>query len=295
MKLASSICLVLVSAVPVIGAVPVPPGETLYVGAQILNIPIYRYDGNAAQTFFADPAGLLTRGMTADPSGNIYVVYQASGEIVRYDPAGTPTHLVTGILSNPFGVALDNSGNLYYSDRTDNEIIQVTPGGASSLFGTAPAPGSALGYHNGRLFAISQDGSAVSFDNAGMSSFFAQLNGGLYSGIVFDSAGNLFTASSRYVEEVTPTGAPSIFHDFTGNPTLPGVHGIAIDQADNLFVSSYIENTIWTLTPDGTMTVFANQTSPSFMVLVPEPSSWALLSAGMLVLYRRRRFWFSAL
>src|SRR5689334_7693948 len=121
--------------------------DILYVGAQTITVPIYTYDSAGNQTFFANPAGLLTRQMTADAAGNVYVTYQASGEIDRYSPSGVATPVVTGILSAPYGLALDGSGNLYYSDRTDDEIIRVAPGGASTLFANAAAPGAALAFH----------------------------------------------------------------------------------------------------------------------------------------------------
>src|SRR5262245_44247264 len=185
---------------------------------------------------------------------------------------------------NPFGLAVDGNGNLYVAGRFSTSITKIAPDGTLTPFGTASSAAAALAFHDGHLFALAVDGFLLSFDSAGVSTVVTHVGntGSIFGGLVFDSHGNLFTANNQFVEMVTPGGAVSTVHDFgSGLPMVPA-RGIAIDSSDNLFVSDF-RDTIWKITPDGTTTFFANGSAPSFMVIVPEPSSGAVILLGIVV------------
>ena len=67
-------------------------------------------------------------------------------------------------------------------------------------------------------------------------------------GLAFDSAGNLFVAStgSGVIYEITPDGAQSIFASGLSAP-----YGLAFDRAGDLFEADLNSGNIYEFTPDG--------------------------------------------
>jgi hypothetical protein len=135
----------------------------------------------------------------------------------------------------------------------------------------------------------------MKYDASGNSTQVAQFPtlGRLPGGLVFDSYGNMFVSIPAGVEELTAGGADFMFADFSfDSPQTTSTRGLAIDSQNNLYVSN-LRDTIWKVAPDGTISVFAQQTNPSFMIVaVPEPSPAILIALGMAatwLLWRRER------
>ena len=78
------------------------------------------------------------------------------------------------------------------------------------------------------------------------------------TGLVFDTAGNLYVSSDDpagySIEKFTPGGSVSIF----ATSGLSGPHALVFDKAGNLYVANARDNTIEKFTPDGVGTVFAD-------------------------------------
>jgi sugar lactone lactonase YvrE len=142
---------------------------------------------------------------------------------------------------SPTGMATDLSGNVYISDG--NVIRKITPSGVvSTLAGNVNA-----GYADG-------NGTAASFNNP--------------KGIAIDANGNLFIAdlNNNRIRMVTPNGVVTTFagsgasgsNNATGiSATFNAPYGIAVDNADNLYVTDSGNNLIRKITPTAAVSTFA--------------------------------------
>ncbi|RZJ26989.1 MAG: hypothetical protein EOO48_12555, partial [Flavobacterium sp.] len=142
----------------------------------------------------------------------------------------------------PTVVTIGN-GILYVVDRSNNKIRKITEDGNVSTFAGTGAFGSADGAGNAATF------------------FYPD-------GAVADSQGNLFVSdqSNHKIRKITPDG---IVTTFAGSGSIGPVDGqgaeasfyypagMAIDNADNLYIADYGNNKIRKITAAGLVTTFA--------------------------------------
>ncbi|HLX95174.1 MAG TPA: PEP-CTERM sorting domain-containing protein [Verrucomicrobiae bacterium] len=269
--------------------------QVLFVGEQGVNTPITSYalpGGGGAPAIFATPGqpqDTVPRGLAFDNSGNLYVAYHpafnADQVILKIGPSGNSTVFADANsgLADPYGLAFGTGGNLFVSSRTSGIIQEITPGGNVSFFANAGPQPSPLAFHDGNLYCVNIDGTVMKYDASGNATQVAQLmNAGLPGGLVFDTYGNMFVSSPEGVEELTATGTDLMFANFAfDSPQTTTTRGLAIDSQNNLYVSN-LRDSIWKVAPDGTISLFAQQTDPSFMIVsVPEPSGIILMALGM--------------
>jgi sugar lactone lactonase YvrE len=127
-----------------------------------------------------------------------------------------------GLMSNVEGVAIDASGNVYVADSPNNsndKVVKITPAGVATTFaafGTRVSP----------------------------------------TGLVFDTAGNLFVATQddHSIRKVTPGGTISTF---TSSNLLSRPFGLAFDGLGNLYAANLGNNTVVKVSPAGTQSLFA--------------------------------------
>ena len=206
--------------------------------------------------------------LALDSAGNLYIadtynhrIRKVASDGVIITIAGNGTYGYSGDggratsapLNHPGGVSVDSAGNLYIADTENHRIRKVTPNGMI----TTVAGNGDKGYNG-------DGGKATS----------ARLD--LPDGIDLDSADNLYIIF-RYdtrIRKVTPDGLITAIagigksgymsgwarlndgtpiHSSTVTPASP--HGIAVDSANNLYVS--VEGFIRKITPDGMVTVIA--------------------------------------
>ena len=148
--------------------------------------------------------------------------------------------------SAPYGVAADGAGNLYVADDGNDTIRKITPAGVvTTIAGTADVVGWAGGY------------------GTGTSSYFA-----FPLGVAVDAAGNVFVAdtANNAIRKITPAGSitPLAGNGYSGSGDGQGFGaqfyfptGIAVDNADNLFVVDTLNNTIRKVDPSGNVTTIA--------------------------------------
>jgi sugar lactone lactonase YvrE len=145
----------------------------------------------------------------------------------------------------PFGIAADAAGNIYVADTANNTIRKMTQAGVvSTLAGLAGVAGSSDGF-----------GSSARFRNPW--------------GVAVDGMGNVFVAdmSNDAIRKITPDGMVSTVAGqvgVSGNVDGAGAgaqfnhpFAVAVDSADNLYVSDSANNTIRKITPGGVVSTFA--------------------------------------
>ena len=244
----------------VIASPPSPPPPAASQSA--LNITTLA--GQVGVGGYADGAGTqaqfrLPNSVAVDSAGNVYVADTANNTIRKITPNGVVSTLAgvsgshgsaDGIGGNarfwaPFGIAVDRSGNVYVADTGNNTIRKITPNGVvSTLAGLAGHPGSKDGI-----------GANARFRNPW--------------GVAVDDAGNVFVAdmSNDTIRKITPTGVVSTLAGQAGiSGSLDGVgtsaqfnnpFAIAVDSADNIYVSDSANDTIRKITPSGAVSTLA--------------------------------------
>ncbi len=148
--------------------------------------------------------------------------------------------------NSPIAMASDATGNLYIADADNHVIRRITPAGVvSTIAGTAGAAGS-----------TNATGASARFNRP--------------FGIVADKLGNLFVAdtsnhtirkiviSTAAVTTLAGTAGSTGTTDATGAAALFNTPvNLAVDAANNLYVSDYNNRTIRKITQTGVVTTFA--------------------------------------
>jgi len=228
-----------------------------------------RVDGDAAAARFDHPSGVRP-----DSSGNLYVTDYISSLIRKVTSAGavstiagaggtrgyrdgTGTITAPGLFKQPWGVVLDESNNAYVIDTYNHAVKKVTPAGVVTTFaGMAGIVGSKDG-------PTTTDSSTTARFNYPQAIARDTVSGKFYvadtgnhtirvvtaDGTVSTLAGTVGTSGSTNTND---TGAAVTFY----SPT-----GLAVDSSGNIYVADTNNNEIRRITPGGTVTTFAGQTT----------------------------------
>jgi sugar lactone lactonase YvrE len=202
-------------------------------------------------------AGFYTPyGITADPSGNLYVGEYSNQAVRKITPAAVVTTLAgngttgnqngtgsSATFNQPVGLAVDAIGNVFIADYLNNLIRKITPSGAVTTFAGS--------------------GTAALTDGTGTA---ASFNGPF--ALAFDAAGNLIVADylNHAVRKITPAGVVSTvagngtagYTDATGTAArFNRPAGLAVDATGNIFICDAQNNRIRKITSTGVVTTLA--------------------------------------
>jgi secreted PhoX family phosphatase len=270
-------------------------------------------DGTGSGAHFNYPDGLAL-----DSAGNLYIVDQNNSTIRMMTPSGAVTTLAglahasgsadgTGNaarFNNPWGLARDNAGNLYVGDQGNHTMRKVSPVGpnwvVTTMAGLAGAYGGSDGTNSAARFnhpdgvAVDQQGNVYVADDsshtirmltpmgpnwvvttvAGKAGVYGSTDGtnsaarfNKPTGVVADNAGNLYVADfeNNTIRKITPVGTNWVVTTVAGLAGVSGStdgtnsaarfyepNGVALDNAGNLYVTDYGNNTIREMMPVGT-------------------------------------------
>lgn len=143
-------------------------------------------------------ASLFVVGSTLAAPGDLYVSDVAGKQILKYTPDGTKSVFASG-LDSAGQLAFDRAGNLFVTESSQpGAILKFAPDGTKSTFASGLSlPGWPAFDGAGNLFVRESFGDIANilrFTPSGTKSTFA--SGGYFSGLTFDSAGNLVTATA---------------------------------------------------------------------------------------------------
>ncbi|CAD6525966.1 NHL repeat-containing protein [Paraburkholderia metrosideri] len=190
---------------------------------------IYSFDSQGTQTTFVGPQTVLqnTGTLAPWPYGGVYFANYNDGTIVKYDPQGVATTIVTaGKLDHPVGLAYLYGKTLVAEAGAKNDIAAVFADGTVGLFSSNLSPslvapsGLTVGPEQ-KLFVVDGGANDLNWYSTGRPNAGGLLAGGV-SGfadgngaaarflgprcVVADRQGNLYVADSgnHVVRKITP-------------------------------------------------------------------------------------------
>jgi hypothetical protein len=240
--------------------------------------------------YYYQPAG-LSRGMTFDSEGNLYVTYSSNGTIDIIAPDRSVTQL-THDLSDPRSIVwtggTDYDDYLYIAEHTGHKIARVDLSGNVFTFASVNSPqGIALdrvGTYGGYLYTGPRANDHIDrILVSGQLQWFSDFPYGMPGGptdIAFDPGtayGGLMYVTTDSTMDVAWKGIHSL--DLNGNPTrfapdILSAHTIEFDVLGNMFDGQlYVSGqgqsddrwSIWRITPCGNVTEFAIGTSSQWL------------------------------
>ncbi|HEX4154514.1 MAG TPA: hypothetical protein VHY48_02765 [Acidobacteriaceae bacterium] len=220
-------------------------------------------------------SGLLSEsyGLAVDPSGNVWVSIlelprhdSTSGSIVQFLGAssgadmGTWTLFSDDTIDYPIGLGADSNGNILVANNGNSSVTVVNPtANTSTVFenGTefdgpvavAPAPPFAPDTHDGIWAADKVDISATHIDSSGnliatvdccaaVDALAMDSAGNAWLAVYDDSTGQTGDPEDGSVAEIAPDG--SVTQDFLTAGGIQNPSGIAVDAAQNVWVTNYL-------------------------------------------------------
>lgn len=257
--------------------------------AASFNLPTVVTIDSFGNVFVVDRSNHKIRKIT--PNGDV-TTFAGSGFSGSADGIGTAASF-----RYPDGAVFDSQNNLFVSDQSNHKIRKITPDGTVTTFAGSGTIGAANGigtaasfyypagmavdavdnlyiadYGNNKIRKISPDGTVSTFAGTGVAGSSdgnvstAQFNGA--TGVCVDSFGNVFVADyyNNKIRKIDTSGEVSTF---AGSGTIGSADGIgnaasfhypaivAVDAANNLFITDEENHKIRKITTDRTVTTFA--------------------------------------
>ncbi|MBS1502440.1 MAG: hypothetical protein JST32_10290 [Bacteroidetes bacterium] len=222
-------------------------GVTTYAGNGTAGLQ----NGAAASAEFNLPVDMVT-----DIYGNVYIseqgnndirVITAAGQVITLAGTGTKGYkdgdAASAQFNDPEGLVIDDLGNLYVADAGNNVIRMITPTGKVSTY----AGNGTAGLHNG----------------VAASAEFASPRG-----LTIDKQRNIYVAdySNNVIRKISSTGSVSTLagsgaagnaNGAAGSASFSGPTGLAIDNANIIYVAEAANGDIRQVSQGGQVSTFA--------------------------------------
>ena len=268
---------------------------TLFLSLITVPVDAKTGSGKATETEIS-----LVDGIAMDKKGDVYIAMREHNIISRIDTKGMMTRYagsgesgfsgdggpaIKANFKTPAGLAFDPEGNLYIADRENHRVRKIDTSGNISTFAGIGKAG---------------------FSGDGGPAVRAKLN--LPSGLATDKKGNLFISDRsndriRVVDKkgVIRTYAGSGVAGFQGDagPALKAQldkpFGIALDEAENLYIADRNNNRVRKVSPEGIITTvagdggffFMGDNGPAYRASVAAPTGVAVDKKGNLYIADR--------
>lgn len=262
--------------------------------AASFNLPTVVAIDSFGNIFVVDRSNHKIRKIT--PTGDV-TTFAGSGVSGSADGVGTAASF-----RYPDGAVFDSQNNLFISDQSNHKIRKVTPDGTVTTFagsgtiGATEGVGSAASFYypagmavdandnllvadygNNKIRKITPDGTVTTFAGTGVAgaaegtALTAQFNG--VTGVCVDSFGNIFVAD-YYNNKIRKIDSLGNVTTFAGSGAIGSDNGIgtaasfyypaivAVDAANNLFVTDQENHKIRKITTDGTVSTYAGNGTP---------------------------------
>ncbi|MEO5776965.1 MAG: T9SS type A sorting domain-containing protein [Flavobacterium sp.] len=260
------------------------------------NLPTVVTIDGFGNIFVVDRSNHKIRKIT--PSGDV-TTFAGSGSIGTVDGVGTAASF-----KYPDGGVFDSQNNLFISDQSNHKIRKITPDGTVSTFAGSGSIGAAEGigtaasfyfpagmavdavdnlyvadYGNNKIRKITPDGTVSTFAGTGNigstdgNVTIAEFNGA--TGVCVDSFGNVFVAD-YYNNKIRKIDALGEVTTIAGNGTIGSADGIgtaatfyypaivAVDTANNLYITDEENHKIRKITNNGTVSTLAGNGTLGF-------------------------------
>ncbi len=253
----------------------------------------------AVSTFTATDLNSPT-GIAINSAGDVFVANNGSssgsGYIEEYSPTGTPIEQYYSGLNNPRGITFDSSGNLYVAVQGSQQFIEIPVGGGTdTVLASGFSAPNGVAFDSNTLYA-SDGGSGNTIDtisNGSSSTVISALSSP--NGLAFDSAGNLFVVQHGTNAITEFLAGSTVGTTFIQQTSAQGPKAIAIDSTGDFFITDNTSGTVTEYSKAGAL--LDTFTNPNFSgpcyitteLAVPEPTTYALIFAGMGALYFMRR------
>lgn len=242
----------------------------------------------------------LVDGITMDKKGNVYITMREHNIISRIDTKGMMTRYagsgesgfsgdggpaIKANFKTPAGLAFDPEGNLYIADRENHRVRKLDTSGNISTFAGIGKAG---------------------FSGDGGPAVRAKLN--LPSGLAADEKGNLYI-SDRSNDRIRVVDKKGVIRTYAGTgvagfqgdagPALKAQldkpFGIALDEAENLYIADRNNNRVRKVSPEGIITTvagdggffFMGDNGPAYRASVAAPTGVAVDKKGNLYIADR--------
>jgi sugar lactone lactonase YvrE len=205
-------------------------------------------------------------GVAVDATGNVYIADESNHTIRKFTSGGVVTTLAgtagssgstdgTGSaarFTSPTGVAVDATGNVYVADRANHSIRKITSGGVVTTLagstagdtGSSDGTGSAARFYNPAGVAVDVDGTV----------YVAERGNHTIRKITFDGVVTTLAGTAGSSGSTDGTGSAARFY----RPI-----GVAVDAADNVYVTDGSNHTIRKITSGGVVTTLAGTAGSS--------------------------------
>jgi len=268
---------------------------TLFLSLVTVPVDAKTGSGKATQTEIS-----LVDGITLDKKGNVYITMREHNIISRIDTKGMMTRYagsgesgfsgdggpaIKANFKTPAGLAFDPEGNLYIADRENHRVRKLDTSGNISTFAGIGKAG---------------------FSGDGGPAVRAKLN--LPSGLAADEKGNLYI-SDRSNDRIRVVDKKGVIRTYAGTgvagfqgdagPALKAQldkpFGIALDEAENLYIADRNNNRVRKVSPEGIITTvagdggffFMGDNGPAYRASVAAPTGVAVDKKGNLYIADR--------
>ncbi|MBO9541927.1 hypothetical protein J7643_15170 [bacterium] len=256
-------------------------------------------DGPAASAMIANVSNLAF-----DSAGNLYFTDDMNYKVRKLDTNGNITTL-PGSYFHPRGVAVDASGNVFVADAWNRRIVKITTDDQVEIFASGFSNPSNITFDlNGNLVIADMEASLLKkvAPNGMVTTFSTSQAFACPSMITSDRNGNLYlvdgpTRSAIYkidqagqVTLFAGNGVPGYADGVGAAAQFNQVAGLAVDAANNLYVSDISDYRIRKVTPDGVVSTVAGngiegyQDGPAMSAQFNRNSGIAFDSTGNLII-----------